>query len=387
MINIPEKICIGHDADLSYGNKLSITTVLPVGDSVNEKKKLEKLAVDNKLVTTFDNVPMPGFSLFDMSRSVSSHAAPTWRVVDPRGYACRIDLLNLENILRCSAISNNLIQEECVWIRNDSSTEMELVPITDSRYAKILDNTKLIDNKVQLSDVSIGDTVLLQHGITGEYCGVMSLYGTLTSSIFGGTLKVHSSVKKQVIKRTDIPSSYFYNKDAKILSIIKKAESVITQEESIKRINEHLKVSGCIFSDTSYSPFTNYTKNMRFVSKHPVPKPSITLVEISKDEAYGLLGRAATGAMVDPGVLILENNLGIKYVLDNSWWGALASPPAVGEFAVRELKLITDNSIELMPHPNKGLPINLRVHNAYKTIDSFTKFYKIVKHVRKETYI
>jgi hypothetical protein len=263
---------------------------------------------------------------------------------------------------------------------------LELIPVTNHRYAEVLDNTKLIENKVQLLDVSIGDTVLLQHGLTGEYCGVMSLYGTMTTSIFDTTLKVHSSVKKQVIKRLDVPLSYYYNKDAKILSIIKKAESVITQEESIKRLNEGLETKRGMFSDTVFTPFSHYTKNIRFVSKHPVPKPSITLEEILKDEADGLLNHA-TRVITDPGIIVLENNLGIKYVLDNSWWGSTMAQPLTNEFGVREIKLITANSIELMPHPNKGVPMNLRVYDDFKTTDSFTKFYKIVKHVRKETYI
>ena len=84
---------------------------------------------------------MPGFTLYKTGRKNWGSADQTWLVIDPRGFLVRITNVNLEEILHVTGITEGLIQEKCVWARENSQTKMTLVPVTSPDYIEATKNT------------------------------------------------------------------------------------------------------------------------------------------------------------------------------------------------------------------------------------------------------
>ena len=77
------------------------------------------LYIDNHY---FDNIPLPGFTLSENNRKNWGSKDETWLIVDPRGFFARISNDNLNDILHVTGITEGLIQEKCVWAREDSKS-------------------------------------------------------------------------------------------------------------------------------------------------------------------------------------------------------------------------------------------------------------------------
>lgn len=372
MLNISKQIYSGWNT-VNIKHNLPEAEVIPLGESVNEKKKLGMLTKNYPVLKEYDNIPLPGFTLFKTGRKHWGSADQTWLVIDPRGFLVRITNDNLEEILHVTGITEGLIQEKCVWARENTQTKMTLVPITSLDYLEAVKNTELLDDKVDMKDVQIGDTVLLQSKMTGIYMGVLSLYGP----IYGHAelQKAQSWIRRQIIKIDDL--KYHYQTDLKILKVVKKSEVVITREQSMQEMNDAIS-NGAHFSNSEYFPPGGYHSSygkVDYVSIHAVTSVPLTLQEITFDEAKKLFYVARN--IADSSMLILEDGNSEKFVIDFPYSYSNKKVPITG-FEVDKVKGIDVNML-LAKTPNYGKSIH--------GLDFYKKFYKIVKNVKNDFYV
>ena len=387
MLNISKQIHAGWDnSKVIPSQSLHIAEIIPDGQSKTELKKLEKFTQTYPDVITVDNVPLPGFTILSVNKKKYSAPDSTWVVIDPRGFSTRITNKNMLSILRASGITEGLIQQKCIWAREDSDTEMTLVPMSSDAYELAVGNTKLIESRVAISDVHIGDKVLLQNGLQGRYMGIMSLYTRMNMS-YTNVLKAQSKLRKQVIEI--LPGKFHYGTDTKILKIVLPAERPISKIESMEYINNcinnninHYFSQGEMFT----ASHQNHYENIKCVSIHAEPKIKIRLEEITADDAKIFAEQISSNDM-----LLLEDANGTKYVIEGPWFGPfnidIKSVPVKSVVSMTNNEIVIDNkdynSMCAPTYTPNGLKKTARTYS----FDNFKKFYKIVKCVRTTEYI
>ena len=382
MINIARQIYSGWNTN-SVKHELPEAEVVPLGDSSNEKKRLETLTKRYQVLKEHENIPLPGFTLFKTGRKNWGSADQTWLIIDPRGYLVRITNDNLEMILHVTGITEGLIQEKCVWAREDSQTKMVLVPVSSPSYIEASKNTELIEGKVGIKDIQIGDKVLLQNKLTGIFMGVQSLYGPLNGD--SRTQKPQVFLRRQIIKIEN--RKYHYQTDAKILAVLEKTDKPMTREEAVELMNKEVHSGKAYFTTASHIASNGYysTRGMiTHVSVNAVPKVPITVEEIKYDEAMVLFHIAEK--ICDSGILILEDAKGKKSLIEFPYSFSSSSPKVnINSFPITPIfNPSTGFTIDEMEATGRYYGSKPKEHYA---LDKFTKFYKIVKHVKKESYI
>lgn len=377
MINISHKICVGwHTLQLGTGTVVPEAAIIPVGNEKNEQTKLEKLNQTYKNVKEFDNIPLPGFTIASVQVRSTDMA---WVVIDPRGFRTTISSINLNNILKVSGITEGLIQERCVWSRNDNDTSLSLTPVTSLQYNEAIENTVILDNRINIADVNIGDTVLLQNGLVGKYLGVMTLYTSIETATVKPSFKVSSKSRRQVIEVTT--GKFHYHADIRILAVMQQCPTPMTAAQGVDYVNNSLKTISTFFSSTKYvtSGYYGGYDIVRFASLHTVLKPKITLVEVNLHQASMLVGQAI--ATSDSGVIVLEDSHGNRFLLSRPWTVRGVHINANPWLYVDRLTKISSDCVELEPRWQDTKDADA------VTLDNFEKFYKIVKSVKNDTYI
>lgn len=389
MINVAKTIYFGCDPT-SQSHELPEAEVIPYGDSNAERKKLEVISNRYSDIKEYENIPLPGFTLHK-TKNKNYSTSTKWLVIDPRGILVSITTQNLEEILHVTGIIEGLIQQKCVWAREDSDTKMKLVPINSDTYLEAIKNTELLDCKVNMQDVSIGDTVLLQNGLQGTYLGVASLYGTLSNYTTPAEYKPQAFLRRQILEINS--DKFFYNADLKILKIIKKDITGMSRADAIKRMNEAIQRKNSYFGSSRYAAMTNsqYFSGdglIKYVSDISVPKVDITLEEIDIVEAAVLLAEARVRE--DIGTLVLEKTNKTRYIIDLPYiWGSTIPPSS--KFKV--CNIVANKNAEDIHKITLGktrrsifASAKQQAADDYNLAD-FKKFYIMIKHVRKETYI
>lgn len=379
MLNISRQIQTGWNGIIN-GYPLPEAEIIPLGISANEKKKLEKITSKYTVTKELENIPLPGFTLYKANRKNWGSIDQTWLVIDPRGFLVRISNENLETILHVTGITEGLIQEKCVWAREDTRTKMSLVPVSSPLYIAAENNTVLLEEKVDFKTVNIGDTVLLQNGLTGIYRGVMSLYCPIENYSRNKIYTLTTLLRRQVLEVGQC--QYHYQSDLKILKVIKKTDKEFTREDSVAQINmeianksAYMTNSSTISSVSSYNHYSN--TQVRHVSIHAVQQVKMSLEEIDITEATELLLDASQ--TTDMGKILLEHN-NKSFVID--FVHISSNTPARTSFQVAEINQFNENGITLVSGRNYG-----NTTMGVWKLDMFTKFYKIVKHVKSNTYI
>ena len=380
MLNISKQICVGWNT--SAVDELHEVEVIPVGSSPQEKARMKKLLTRYKETGTHDNVPLPGFTLCDVNRKGWGSSEPTWVIIDPRGFLVRITQDNMIDILRVTGVTEGLIQQRCIWARENSASKLSLVPMTSDNYSKAVSNTELLDAKVKMADVNIGDKVFLQNGLVGNYMGVMSLHCSVQASTYGGDFKVQSMIRRQVVEIT--PGKFYYHTDAKILRVENKVATPITKEDAI------IYVNSCITDPSTYFTATDRISGQYYGSSGKVQfvsscaKVTMDLESIDQTEAAKILAACRTNS--DQGKLILEDANGVRFIVDFPWLGTTAVSLAADSFHTVKIKSMTEDAITLEHSKNSYYGYG-SVTKPKFILDNFVKFYKIVKHVKNDTYV
>src|ERR1035437_768185 len=288
--------------------------VIPLGESTNEKKKLSTITKRYTALYEHDNIPLPGFTLHKTDRKNWGSTDQTWLVIDPRGFLVRISSKNLESILLVTGITEGLIQEKCVWARDNSETKMTLVPVSENNYIEAVQNTELLENKVDMKDVQIGDTVLLQNKLQGTYMGVASQYSPLNHYSSDNSYRPHAQLRRQIIEVA--PGIYHYQTDIKILKVIKKTSTPMTRQEAVDKMNKDIIADMAYFtcsSDMTTIRFGSRDK-IKLVSTHAIPKVSMSFEEITIEEATELFFKGLISS--EAGLILLENPKKGKFLVD-----------------------------------------------------------------------
>ena len=390
MLNIAKTIYAAWDitaANQKY--ELPEAEVIPLGESANEKKKLAKVTQKYPNIAEHDNIPLPGFTLHKTDRRNWGSIDQTWLVIDPRGFLVRISSKNLEDILHVTGITEGLIQQKCVWARDNTETKMILVPVSAKNYTEAVENTEIFENKVDMKDVQIGDTVLLQNTLTGTYMGVASLYGPLNDYSRTADYAPQAFLRRQIIEIN--PGKYYYQTDLKILKVIKKADVIKTREEAVSEMNHQISIANSYFSSLPQMTGNYYgTSGMiKLVSTGAVPKVSMTFEEIDEVEATNLYNQSYMTS--DFGALLLENLKGERFVIDfpYSFSSSASALSSINSFKISKLLPCSLDKTEKISLYDKKRSIFGYNKNLEPThgLDKFTKYYKIVKHVKNDTYI
>lgn len=366
--------------------------IIPNGESANEKKKIASFTKKYTFIKEFENVPLPGFTLAKSGKKTWSSTDTTWQIIDPRGFMVRITSDNLERILQVTGITENLIQQRCVWAREDSQTRMTLVPVTADVYEQAVENTKMLEEKVSITDVQIGDTVFLQNKMQGRYMGTLSLYGRIEGSYNDyDIMKVRPQLRRQIIEIE--PGRYYCQVNAKILKVIDKVATPLTKEESAEIIQKEIDANNAVFVAYDWLPsnpashITSYMGEVKFVSADAQPIVKLTCKEITLQEA-----KSAYNTLLDESdrSLILEDANGTHFLIDFLYD---AKRNGSADFHTNELvDFDPTEKVERftrVPAPRGSYNWNTIAAPARRryTLDNFTKFYIITKHVKKSTYI
>ena len=360
--------------------------IIPAGKSINERNKLDTITQKYSNIKEYDNVPLPGFTLYKSDRKSWGSVDQTWLIIDPRGFIVRISSQNFEKILHVTGVTEGLIQQKCVWARENTETKMCLIPISSREYIEAVENTTLLENKINMQDVAIGDTVMLQEKHTGVYMGVASLYGPISKYSTNDIHKPDIALRKQIV-RLDV-GNYYYQTNLKILKVIKRADVPMTREESVAIMNNDAVVNNANFNNyivqTGGYTGIGYKK---CISIHALSEIDITFEEVDRDTAIELFNSGLISS--DFGMLMLENVAGNKFLVDYPLFGNTTVPPtSIDYFGVVKLELSglekTDSII--LADKRRSIWSNNKISKSYK-IDSFVKYYKIVKHVKDKTYI
>lgn len=378
MLNISKKIIIGWNSLVSAAISLPEASVIPVGTSAAEKKKIEKFSLLNKNIVEFNNVPLPGFTVVNVSKKTWSSGESSWLIIDPRGFTVRISSENIASIISVSGITEGLIQEKCVWARDNAGTVLSLIPVSSKDYDNAVNNTEMIETKVDMADVQIGDTVFLQNGLTGQYMGTLSLFCSVYDHT-EGRHKVRSMLRREIIEVE--PGKFHYQTDTKILKVLEKTATPMTREDSAAYLNNIIKTNtNAYFTSTQNinGRYYSYGSIVKFVSIHSPAKVTLELKEIDIVEAKALFNEGV--AYADSGLLVLEDALG-KYMVDYPYYSS-SGRTSHSKFHVGKIIKIEDDVI-ILPVPKYT---SIHTKPVY-SIDNFTKFYKIVKCVKKDTYI
>lgn len=386
MINIAKQIYAGWSTVTRYD--LPEAEVIPNGTSSNEKKKLEKFTKEHLFIKEHENVPLPGFTLYKVDRKNWGSQDQTWLIIDPRGFLVRISNDNLEDILYVTGITEGLIQEKCVWARDDSKTTMCLVPITSEIYTEAVENTEMLDNKISVKEINIGDEVILQNKLAGRFLGVQSLYAPINDYAYKGEHKPQVFMRRQIVEIE--PGKFHYQSDVKALKVIKSIETPMTRPEAVAYMNSCIQNNPNTFFTTGTSMTNTYysTRGMiKHVSTHAVPKLKMSFKELTLSEAEDLHEIAFRTS--DTGQLLLEDKAGTRYLVrfPYSTKGHATAPK---EFEVTELVLPTLDPTEILNIKEGSNPYSYYGHRPtpkFYKLDNFAKFYKIVKHVKDESYV
>jgi hypothetical protein len=304
-------------------------------------------------------------------------------VIDPRGFMVRITNSNLEDILHVTGITEGLIQEECVWARSNAETKMVLVPVSAPSYLEAVENTELLEGKVSIKDVGIGDKVLLQNKVVGTYMGTASLYGPVNTYSFTNDYKPTISLRRQIVMVE--PHKYYYQSDLKILKILEKSATVITREDSIASMNADIDAGVAYF--TSVPVFSrNYVTArdmIKHVSIHAEPRVKLSVEEITKDEALIVFEDAR--AISDFGMLLLVDSNKKQHLIDLPYMASNTSVTPQAFTTCRMTSIITGLEDRITLEERR----NFYAANTVKrySLDSFAKYYKIIKHVRAGSYL
>jgi len=214
--------------------------------------------------------------------------------------------------------------------------------------------------------------------------GVASLYGSINPySSFASGLgnKVQSYLRRQIIKVES--GKYHYQTDLKILKVINKIDIPISRDDAILEMNRDISLGNSYFTNTNNVShvYYGYYGRIYHASRHAESNVKLTYEEISPLEAIELFSEANMRS--DFGVLVIEDSKGERSLIDFPYSNNAAY--TINSFHICQIDMSKSSEcrIKLVGERNW----TNRGRGPLLDISNFTKFYKIIKHVRTETYI
>jgi hypothetical protein len=217
----------------------------------NGTKDVAEYFMTNSFPRIVKNEPATGFEIARSVRRSGWKGAGNvlWRIQDPRGFEVEIISENFASIIDCTTVINGVIQEACVWGREGSVNV--LLPTNSEPYKDATRQTNLVNNKVSLRDVKIGDHVTLidKGSKSGHRDGVYM--GRMFAVTYAGISipEVSSSYTTPKVNLTSkvIDLHVFYDptdnrpygvKKPVVGAIVATAVNTSTHEENIQAIND-----------------------------------------------------------------------------------------------------------------------------------------------------
>ena len=173
-----------------------------------------------------------------------------WRIQDPRGFEIEITSENFASMIDCTTMINGVIQEECVWGREGSVNV--LLPTNSEPYKEATKQTTLVNNKVSLREVKIGDHVTLidksnkSGNRDGVYMGRMFVVSSAGIPV-QGSQSYNTPIANLVSKVVDLHVFYdpatntpYAVKKPVTGAIVAKAVNNSTYAENLQKINDLL---------------------------------------------------------------------------------------------------------------------------------------------------
>jgi hypothetical protein len=218
----------------------------------NGTKDVSEYFMTNAFPRIIKNEPATGFEIARSVRRSGWKGAGNvlWRIQDPRGFEVEIISENFASIIDCTTVINGVIQEACVWGREGSVNV--LLPTNSEPYKDATRQTNLVNNKVSLRDVKIGDHVTLidKGSKSGHRDGVYM--GRMFAATYAGIAmpetSSYSTPKVNLTSKvTDLHVFYDPNdnrpygvKKPVVGAIVATAVNTSTHAENIQAINNQL---------------------------------------------------------------------------------------------------------------------------------------------------
>lgn len=364
MINFPKKILVGKKS-----KSVIDAEICPIGNSSGEKKKIEYIKDKNIEVAEYDNVPLPGFTLAENRRWDD-----TYTIIDPRGFLFQISRQNLEKILSVTGITEGLIQQMCIWARDNSGITMSLVPVSSAQYNSYLENTSLLENKIPVKDIKIGDKVRLQNDLVGIYRGCFNLYAPIVRNHLNSKFSPELFPKRHLFEINGTKKWFHYCTSPSIVQMIAETSEKISKEDTASYINGEI-ANGIIFTAASRQPFGYYYgRSIRYVTlSKNTPRLKLVEVDVKEFEQHA----AIDNTIQEYDRYVLENLSGTKYMTE-SFYGS-----RVDQVRVSEIVSITDHEIELK---KKYTTFGSASSATYIKFDEIFKCYRIIKQIDSNEY-
>lgn len=356
MYNIPKKIFVGYDP--ASGELLPLGKMCPIGPSSGERSKVKAINNTKPVTGEYNNIPMPGFTVSGICRSVDS----SWTIIDPRGFTAIITNDNLMRLMKSSILSDGLITDECVWVRNDSSVVMELISTNDLNYQKFVTNTDEIENRTRTAEIAIGNSIRLQNNISGVYYGIVDFVYSVVTTARDGSLTSPIQRRKHIVKLDN--GNYFYAADLSILEVVD--DGTMTDAEAMSDMVLSMG-TGAVWSSRPHSAMhrTSSHEKLRSITRR---RMTITheLREIDIQAAATRVDAFNTDH--DLSTVVFKDSAGMLYSLTYSHSGQYSS-----QLRLRRVEFV-DGILRVVPEQWKRSNSQI-----YKNILDFTHYYEVVK--------
>lgn len=131
-----------------------------------------------------DNVPMTGFKIAGEAGRWTTEATYI-EVIDPRGFKVQVPVGNITTLMRTCDIIKGVIQEECVWGREDQHI---LLPVHSKEYKDAVGQIEKVEEAIKLKDLVPGDWVKIHsYGSEGsevQFLGMVKLEWTQHRTLY-----------------------------------------------------------------------------------------------------------------------------------------------------------------------------------------------------------
>lgn len=145
----------------------------------------ETIPANEGIEAFHDNVPMTGFKIAGEAGRWTTEATYI-EVIDPRGFKVQVPVGNITTLMRTCDIIKGVIQEECVWGREDQHI---LLPVHSKEYKDAVGQIEKVEEALKLKDLVPGDWVKLhQHGSENkkeiQFLGMVKLEWTQHRTLY-----------------------------------------------------------------------------------------------------------------------------------------------------------------------------------------------------------